>query len=1068
MNEGTNYLKTELYTHIKRDEAIFDFILSSSLDGLWYWDLETPQNEWMNPAFWGTLGYRPEEVQHIPKAWQKFIFPEDLKKVKEIIYTNLHNPHFEYAQEVRYHHKNGEILWLVCKGRFICNEAGKPIRMIGGHINISEAKKQHYNNTRLSAILAASSDFCFVLDKDYAFIDYHYNPLTNNELYVPISKFIGKKITEIGFPPEVLNKFLDAIKETLTNNKKNYLEYSLNVPEKGEQFYSLITSLFCYEPGMPIEILCFVQNITERKQAELALRESEERFRNVINATKDGLWEWDMETNQEFFSPRWCEIIGYDFNDASFPHTFDAWASRIHPDDYSRVMNVVNDHLNMGKVYDVEYRHLHKSGEYRWQSSRGQAVFDENGKAIKMVGCIADISERKKAEALAQQISLLHQTLLDNVPGYVVCRDYEGHFLFVNNAFSALFDKKPEEVIGLTDAEYGATPDEINYYLSADRMVMDSGKPLFIPEESVLRKDGTRGIFQATKVPINILGVEKGAVLIVATDITDLKQIQAKLIESKQQLLYKSQILSAIAKTTEKLLISKNINETLQESFDLIGKTTHLDRVYYFENEQSTHTINYKIEWVAKGVSSAMDEPQLHHVSFRELAEYLSPLLKNKPFQNITRKIKTEKIRNRLNKQKTLSILLLPIFVKNTFYGFIGFDDCKKERLWTKDELNAFNSLATNISNAIERIHNELFIEESENNFRQINETIEDVFWLYDILKNQYLYINPCCEKVVGASQTEFYAGTYKDKIHVVEEDKKTFENATNLLLQNDSYEIVYRLIIDGHVRWINEKSYAIRNEQGQLIRTSGICTDITEKVEKQNELERLLSVTNKQNDRLTNFAHIVSHNIRSHSSNLSSLIDFIETTESETEKELYLTMIKKSIDKLGETIQNLNEIITIQNNVNIPKTTLYLHQEIVSTIHALGSIVRANNATILHPIKKNITVQAIPAYLESILLNILSNALKYKSPHRDLVVVFSVQEKDNFLILSIKDNGLGIDLNKNGHKIFGMYKTFHHHKDARGIGLFITKNQIEAMGGKIEVESEVGVGTTFHIYFPT
>ena len=1069
MNSVSNYLQTELSQFTQKDDTLFDFLLRSCKDGLWIWDVENPENEWMNVTFWKTLGYTPEEVAHVKKAWTQFIFVEDLPLVRALVHGNFNTPNFEYVQEIRYRHKDGSILWLICKGRFIYNEAGKPIRMVGGHTDITKEKKLDYENTRLEAILSASSDLCFVLDTNYRFIEYHHNP-NNAELIVSPDFFMGKTISEVGFPPNVYQIISEGVAQTLATGKKTSVEYDLDFPEREKQFYSLTISLFVYEKEIPAEILCFVQNITERKKADLALKESEERFRNAIQATQDGLWEWDMLTNKEFCSPRWCEIIGYKFDDPELAHNYNSWAERIHPDDAKRVENIINERLKTGKIYNVEYQHLHKSGEYRWQNYRGQVFFDETGKAYKMVGCIADISERKRAEALAQQINTLHQTLLDNVPGYVVCRDYDGHFLFVNKAFAALFGKKPEEVIGLTDAAYGATPEEINNYLTADRKVMDSGESLFVPEEPVLRKDGTRGIFQATKVPIDLMGLEKSAVLIVATDITELKQIESQLIESQRELLYKSQILSAIAKTTEKLLVSKNINETLQASFSLIGNATNIGRVYYFENDLQKHTVNYKIEWVSEDTISVMDNPQLHNISFEQLAEYMIPLFENKIFQNITRKIQNPVIQKRLKAQKTQSILLLPIFVKNTFHGFIGFDDCNSERIWSIDELNAFTSLATNIANAIERIHNEEAIKKSEGNFRQINETIEDVFWLYDIINRKYLYISPSCQHVIGISQENFYDGSYKTQnmVKVLEADRPVHDSAQELLFAQDSYEITYRINVGEQIKWINEKSYAIRDEQGTFIRQSGICTDITEKVEKQSQLEELLHVTNKQNKRLTDFAQIISHNIRSHSSNLSSLVDIIDVTEDEEEQSLYWDMTRKSIDKLAETIHNLNEIITIQNSKNIPKSTMYLHREIVSTIYALGAIIHQSQATILHEIDEKISIEAIPAYLESILLNLLTNAIKYRSPDRPLKIICSVQKKEGFMVLSIQDNGLGIDLKKNGHKLFGMYKTFHTHKDAKGIGLFITKSQVESMGGKIEVESQVGVGTTFSVYFLT
>jgi PAS domain S-box-containing protein len=145
-------------------------------------------------------------------------------------------------------------------------------------------------------------------------------------------------------------------------------------------------------------VLSIIRDVTELKQAEEALRESEQRLRRVLDVTEDGIWEWDISTNREYYSPRWCEIVGYSFDDPELPHTYNSWASRIHPEDYDRVISAMNSHLEKGTKYSVDYRHRHKSGEYRWQNSIGQAVFDESGKLTMMVGCISDITERRKLE----------------------------------------------------------------------------------------------------------------------------------------------------------------------------------------------------------------------------------------------------------------------------------------------------------------------------------------------------------------------------------------------------------------------------------------------------------------------------------------------------------------------------------------------------------------------------------------------------------------------------------------------------------------------------------------------
>jgi signal transduction histidine kinase len=127
-----------------------------------------------------------------------------------------------------------------------------------------------------------------------------------------------------------------------------------------------------------------------------------------------------------------------------------------------------------------------------------------------------------------------------------------------------------------------------------------------------------------------------------------------------------------------------------------------------------------------------------------------------------------------------------------------------------------------------------------------------------------------------------------------------------------------------------------------------------------------------------------------------------------------------------------------------------------------------AVNATVINNnIPVNMAIFANAAYIESILHNILSNAIKYCHPDRVPIIDISAVEENNTLVLSIKDNGIGIDLKKHHKDLFGMYKTFSNHKDAKGIGLFITKYQVEVMGGEIGIDSELNVGTIFTIKFP-
>lgn len=264
---------------------------------------------------------------------------------------------------------------------------------------------------------------------------------------------------------------------------------------------------------------------------------------------------------------------------------------------------------------------------------------------------------------------------------------------------------------------------------------------------------------------------------------------------------------------------------------------------------------------------------------------------------------------------------------------------------------------------------------------------------------------------------------------------------------------------------WFELNITTIFDSQNNFVNFIGVGRDVTSRIEKEIELQRLLDVTSQQNNKLYNFAHIISHNIRSHTSNLTIIVDLIENTDNTPEKLSYFELFKEGTEKLSETIEYLNEIITIQQKTNIEKTKIRLKDEIEKTKMALSLVIKQSQITITHTIPDDLIVFAVPAYLDSILLNLFTNAIKYKSPKRKAFLEIGYEVNESHTIISFKDNGLGLNLKKNGHKIFGMYKTFHGNEDAKGIGLYITKNQLEAMDGKIEIESELDHGSTFKIY---
>ena len=141
MNLESNYLKKELYDLVQSDSTIFDFLQSGSLDGIWYWDLQNPANEWMSPQFWRVLGHDPKDKKHLADEWQDLIHPEDLKVALDNFEKHCADPGHPYDQIVRYLHSDGSTVWVRCRGMAIRDKSGKPVRMLGAHTDLTRQKQ---------------------------------------------------------------------------------------------------------------------------------------------------------------------------------------------------------------------------------------------------------------------------------------------------------------------------------------------------------------------------------------------------------------------------------------------------------------------------------------------------------------------------------------------------------------------------------------------------------------------------------------------------------------------------------------------------------------------------------------------------------------------------------------------------------------------------------------------------------------------------------------------------------------------------------------------------------------
>ena len=229
-------------------------------------------------------------------------------------------------------------------------------------------------------------------------------------------------------------------------------------------------------------------------------------------------------------------------------------------------------------------------------------------------------------------------------------------------------------------------------------------------------------------------------------------------------------------------------------------------------------------------------------------------------------------------------------------------------------------------------------------------------------------------------------------------------------------------------------------------------------------QLEEFNEHLENKNRQLSSFAHIASHNLRAPVSNLLALKDFYKESTDLEDKAMLFSKVEIVVGHLNETLNELIESVKIQGNKDITHDPIIFDAVFDKTLEILDHQILDSKAVVTSNFSKVPNIKYPKLYMESIMLNLLSNSIRYSSPNRIAKIHFCTKINNNEIILIAKDNGLGIDLQKYGHKLFGLSNTFHRHPDSKGVGLFMTKTQIEAIGGSISVESEVDKGTTFKI----
>lgn len=244
----------------------------------------------------------------------------------------------------------------------------------------------------------------------------------------------------------------------------------------------------------------YVLDITERKQIEQRLQESEERLRFILAGSRDGAWDTNLITGETYYSPRYAEMLGYHL--VELEPFMETWINAIHPDDKPEVMQLFQDYLH-GKLTEYAYEHRlrHKSGEWIWILSRGQVIErTADGQPLRMAGTITDITERKQAESAMYEQQENYRSLVEAIEDWIWEVNSEGVYTYTSPGVTEIMGYLPEDVIGKTPFDF-MSPDEAQRVGAIFQDVISQQLPLHRFENRLIRKDGHEVIVETSGVP---------------------------------------------------------------------------------------------------------------------------------------------------------------------------------------------------------------------------------------------------------------------------------------------------------------------------------------------------------------------------------------------------------------------------------------------------------------------------------------------------------------------------------------------------------------------------------------
>jgi PAS domain S-box-containing protein len=532
-NELTDRRRVE--AELRESEEWLRLALSASRMGTWNWNIQTGKITWSDNLE-ALFGLKPGEFDGSFEMFAARVHPDDRDRLLAAIDRAVATGE-DYDIEFRVVYPNGTIRWALSQGKVLYNQHGQPIQMAGIDLDITERKRSaetlRESEERFRQ-LAENIDAVFwirdVSENRVSYVSPAYKKLWGLN---PQELYQGQQAWVDRIHPEDREATNRAFHEKAVVGQFDE-EYRIILADGSIRWVRDRCFPLRDETGEIYRFAGIAEDISDRKQAEQALRDSEERLQMALEGSGGGLWDWNILTNEDYLSSRWLEMLGYEKGE--LPYDFSSWERLIHPDDKVWVMERLNAHLQDDSVsYKFEYRMLTKSGEWKWISNHGKVVLrDQQGNPLRMAGIHFDISDRKQAELALRQSEEFKNRILDSSSDCIKVLSLDGRLLYMNTGGLCLMEI-----------------DDLNSYLNIEWLCLwEDGYRQQAEQALAAAKTGEISIFrgycptvkgtpkwwEVVVSPILDASGQLERILLISRDITERKKTELLLQESETRL----------------------------------------------------------------------------------------------------------------------------------------------------------------------------------------------------------------------------------------------------------------------------------------------------------------------------------------------------------------------------------------------------------------------------------------------------------------------------------------------------------------------------------------------------